>query len=46
MDGLNEGIWDEAQRDSCDVISLSHFLPHQASTRIICLLFFVGLVIK
>ena len=29
FDALNEGLWDESLRRDCDVISFSHFLPHQ-----------------
>lgn len=29
FDSLNDGVRDEAQRSGCDVISMSHFLPHQ-----------------
>ena len=29
FDGLNEGAWDPCLRGDCDVVSFSHFLPHQ-----------------
>lgn len=29
FDMMNDGLWHESQRGSCDVISFSHFLPLQ-----------------